>query len=235
MIFKSPRLKEIEYTKFLQSLVRELFRKQRAIIKRKNITRFTDSAIEEVEAVTSSLLKSTFNDDEVESFIATFFDMLYIMLDRRLQAGLNVSVGLKNKELIELIISQNITLAKSLQSDIVKDVERVITQGIIEGETIRSMTTQISDMQNKGLHRAETIAVTEVAKASSQINRSRFKELGITKAKWSASADKRTRKCHRDRDGKEYDLEKGLEIGCDNKALQVGQEIRCRCAMVVVL
>jgi SPP1 gp7 family putative phage head morphogenesis protein len=235
MIFKSPKSKELEYTKYIRGQVNNIFKNTREIIKKKGKLRFKDELVDDVEQLLKEILTKSFNEAKVNNFVSAYFLSLNILLDKRLQAGLGVTVGLINKELLDLIVSQNVQLISTLHADLLKDIQFIITQSIIEGETIPQITSKIRAVQDKGLFRAETIAITETAKASSQLNRARFKELGIVKARWSTAKDDRVRDCHKNRNGKEYDLSKGLYSGCDDKTLQVGEDFRCRCGMLIVI
>jgi SPP1 gp7 family putative phage head morphogenesis protein len=137
---------------------------------------------------------------------------------------------------LEMLQSENeyiLLLCTTLHEEYKKEVARVINKGYIDGLSVAEMTALIKERIDISKYRAETIAITETAKINSAINRKLLLDNNIKKVTWSSAKDKRTRKCHTARHGKTYDIKKGCYSNCDKKHLQVGEEIRCRCAMLI--
>lgn len=137
-------------------------------------------------------------------------------------------------EFVELQTIQNAELIKKVPQDTLEDIRRIVLNGLSEGKRHEEITRLISGNAKgtafaKMNNRIKVIARTEVAKLNSQITNKRLTNLGIKKAIWDASNDSRTRECHRRRNGKEYEISKGLFNSCDGKTIQPGQEVNCRC------
>jgi len=141
----------------------------------------------------------------------------------------------KDKPFINTAIEGNVILVSSIATDHKKNLMRIISDGVTSGLSITEIKNQLTEQYNLMTHRAETIAITETAKANSKFALKRLKELNITNAIWSSAKDKRVRKCHLARNGKKYQLNKGCYSECDGKFIQTGFEIRCRCAIVISL
>jgi SPP1 gp7 family putative phage head morphogenesis protein len=158
------------------------------------------------------------------------------MLAQKVIESMAINIGInqaKEQELIRLFVERTELLITSLVADEYKELNRILTNAIAEDMTIYAISKEIKKTFNMSTARAETIAITETANITSQLNRSRMKEAGIERAIWSSAKDRRVRRCHLARDGEEYDIEKGCFSGCDGRHLQTGQEPRCRCAMVI--
>jgi len=158
---------------------------------------------------------------------------------QRINNAIGVDVGniIKGENLSEFVEMQSIKnsqLIKSVPADAVKDIRRIVLNGLSEGLRAEEIAKQISgnnpsSVFNKMNNRINTIARTEVAKLNSQITNKRLSNLGIIRAVWDATLDNRARVCHRARDGKEFDIAVGLYSSCDGKTLQPAEEINCRC------
>lgn len=133
-------------------------------------------------------------------------------------------------EFVELQIIANTELIKSVPSDAIGDIRRIIINGLTGGLRADDIEKLITNTTFKKINnRIATIARTETAKINSQIANRRYLNLGITKAVWDATGDSRTRDCHRVRDGKIFNINEGLYSSCDGKTLQPGQDFNCRC------
>jgi len=162
-----------------------------------------------------------------------------------IEAAIGVNLGgiIKSEnlaEFVELQVIQNAELIKSVPQDAIEDIRRIVLNGLSEGKRHEEITKQISGNIKGGTftkmnNRIKTIARTEVAKLNSQITNKRLTNLGIKRAVWDATNDSRTRACHAARDGKEYDISKGLFSSCDGLTIQPGQEINCRCVAIPIV
>jgi SPP1 gp7 family putative phage head morphogenesis protein len=138
------------------------------------------------------------------------------------------------EEIVKDFIEQNTLLIKDVESKVRIDISRVVKDGIHAGESNQVIAKKINDTLEMSSSRSRTIAVTETAKVYGQLNRNRMLSKGLTRASWSSSKLKNTRKCHNARDGKTYNIEEGCYSACDGAYIQVGQEVNCRCSMVII-
>ncbi len=137
-------------------------------------------------------------------------------------------------EFVEMQQIQNSELIKSVPNQAIEDIRRIVLNGLTNGLRADEITQQISgnipsSVFNKMNNRIKTIARTEVAKLNSQMTNRRLTNLGITRAIWDATMDKRTRACHAARDGQEFDINEGLYSSCDGLTIKPGQTYNCRC------
>jgi len=149
------------------------------------------------------------------------------------EEGLNDILALKK--------AGNKSLIKTIPEEFIKSIETVVTNGVSSGLGYKEIEGQILGIKNisstfgKLDKRVKTIVRTEVASINANVNKARYQNAGITRAIWQTSGDERVRSCHKVRDGKEYDLEKGLYSSCDGKWLSVGQDFNCRCVAIPIL
>lgn len=137
-------------------------------------------------------------------------------------------------DFLEAQTIKNTELIKSIPADSLNDIRRIMLNGFTQGLRAEEITKQISgnlpsSVFNKMNNRINTIARTGIAQVNSQITNKRLLNIGVTRAVWDATNDSRVRECHKARDGKEYEIKVGLHSSCDNKTLQPGEEINCRC------
>ena len=220
------------------------------IVNMSKITRDTNDGIGEDVNRAIEMLKQQFN------FIAIAEGIASKMVNRTAKVnGIKTKNTVKNAigvdltniiesenliEFVELQTIQNAELIKSVPQDAIEDIRRITLNGLSQGLRAEEITKQISGNLkgttfSKMNNRIKTIARTEVAKLNSQITNKRLTNLGIQRAKWDATNDSRTRACHAARDGKEYDIAKGLYSSCDGLTIQPGQEINCRCVAIPIV
>jgi SPP1 gp7 family putative phage head morphogenesis protein len=139
------------------------------------------------------------------------------------------------QEIIALQKSKNESLIKSIPQEFIKNIEVVVQNGISEGLRPEEIARQINGIKGissvfgKLENRVKLIAKNETLSINAALAKKRAENVGITKAIWRTSKDERVRACHNARDGKEYDLDKGLFSSCDGNTIYPGQEINCRC------
>ena len=247
----SPLLIEKQYKAFIYRLINSLFIELGKGLKGKQLHIDYDEIIKMVDS-----LNGSFDLQEIKDEATTLFDKVNGRNEKEIIGAVGeatgVSVGnfllIYNSEIqdfLEKTVAQNVTLIKSIETDSLKDVKRIITDAHLQGSTIQNIKKlifplvkkddELASTRRKMRHRAETIAITETAKANSGMTIKRFKSLNINKVMWSSARDKRTRRCHSVRHGAVYDIEKGCWSACDGRTIQTGQEIRCRCAMLGVV
>ena len=180
--------------------------------------------------------KGVINDidrDELKGWLGAFYQDVYVFVIDKLKKDIEFTK--KESDLISYFVIQTLELFEVALGDFTKDVSYILTQGLIDGESIRKLSSKLVEASGMAYKRAETIAISQTANANSRFARESFKRFGIKKATWSSAKDKRVRKCHLARNGKTYVVEEGCYSSCDGRYLQTGQEVRCRCAMVIEL
>lgn len=156
--------------------------------------------------------------------------------DRSVKVATGVDLGSVVREeglqdFIELSVNKNVSLIKSLPEEYLKSVETIVNNGVIEGtrfsEIAKKITARTGSANSKLANRIRTIARNEVSTLNAQISQRRSENLGITRGIWRTSEDESVRECHVKRNGKEYNISKGLYSNCDGKTIKPGEEINC--------
>jgi len=234
IIFKPSKIKEKKYLSLINKRLNHLFKLSREKLLRKKF-KVIDSSLDEVERLAQNILTQIYDPVEVQNEIEEYFISLFSQVDKNMMRQTHTPLFSSSTELLDLIVSNNVQLVTSLYTENIKKLRGLVTHSIIEGTPVQNIQEEIRKMQDISNNRAQTIARTETAKATSQLNRKRFKEIGVTRARWSTAHDDRVRLCHKDRDGKEYDIKKGCYSNCDKRFLQTGEDFSCRCGMLIVL
>jgi len=143
-------------------------------------------------------------------------------------------------EFLQSSVNKNVSLIKSIPEEYFKQIETIVNNGIASGAKYQTIAKEIQAIPNiklkkpgganyKLVNRIKTIARNEVSTINAQLTKRRSESLGITEGIWRSSEDESVRKCHRIRNGKKFNLKKGLYSSCDGKNLYPGEEINCRC------
>ena len=180
--------------------------------------------------------QSVINDidrDELKTWLELFYQDVYIFVLEKLKQPREFTK--KEVDLMTYFTIQTLELFEVALGDFTKDVSYILSKGLIEGTSIKDLTDELIKASNLSRTRAETIAISQTANANGRFARETFKRMKIKKVIWSSAKDKRVRKCHLARNWVSYEVDKGCYSACDGKHLQTGQEVRCRCAMIVEL
>lgn len=133
--------------------------------------------------------------------------------------GLNTGWTLYSRESVSRIVSKNPKMLPEWKIDEPKDyiwnekkVQDIITQGIIQGESIPDITTRMVDgLQTQNEHKMRNFARTAMtgAQNAGRIDSMHHaQDLGIKiRKKWLATRDARTRDAHEELDGQVVDID----------------------------
>lgn len=134
-------------------------------------------------------------------------------------------------EAVALRAAQNAALIRSLGADVVKRVETATLQAITEGSTAKQLEAKFRDELGITSRRAKLIARDQTAKLTSDLNRIRQEQAGVTTYQYSTSKDERVRTLHRQHDGKIFRW-KGDPQPSDGPP---GTAINCRCVAIAII
>lgn len=149
---------------------------------------------------------------------------------------------------MELIVSDNVRLIKSVNENLLGQVQEVIYSGVRRGLKISALSEELQNKFTLSKKRATLIARDQIQKAHSDLTRLRHEELGIKEYKWLTGRDERVRPSHKVLEGKicNYDnVSVYKDEEADKKWLQKseiggalyhpGQEIQCRCTPIAII
>lgn len=240
---------ESELSKFLEfmstSIEKRFRNKVLDQLNKKTVEKFTDAQIGNYAAIFNKLnnvFKKSINKQFSEKRINNYIKALYKRVDKansntfykNAENGLGVDV----KSIIKTDGLNTFVNAKTLETknQIMKmlgeqtDNMSVNTLRLMSaGKSLDTLYDEVKNTSIKNKNKSELVARNELKTFNTLLSDKRASNLGITKATWNAVGGKRTRKCHQARDGKQYDIDKGLYSSCDGKTLSVGEEINCRC------
>ena len=149
-------------------------------------------------------------------------------LSKEMNAGLveaidKTDVGDRVKDLL----SEQVTLIKSLPLDAAKRVHKIAMKGHLEGARFDSLVKEINRTGEITKARATLIARTEVGRASTVITQARAEKVGSTGYIWRTVKDSDVRPSHRRMEGKFVLWEKPPTL--DNLTGHAGALPNCRC------
>lgn len=138
-------------------------------------------------------------------------------------------------------------LCKSAESDIKKDISRIVAQAKNEGWNGKQVEKAVKkELPEKYKNRAELISRTEAAKLNTQATISTYRQIGCQYYKWMSTLDERVRPTHEKMNDQICSIENpevyydetpdGLvehSRGDDMVHLHPGEDFQCRCTMVI--
>lgn len=143
--------------------------------------------------------------------------------------GIDIAAVVSQEDLADYLqtaAARNASLIKSLADDVVKRVEQASYDAILQGKTVKELRSELTKQFGIADSRAKLIARDQVAKLTSDMNRIRHVQAGVTSYVWMSSRDERVRERHKRLDGIEYEY--GKPTGAE-QGLPPGQPIQCRC------
>lgn len=195
------------------------------------------------KAAQKKLLKR-FDDKRLEKLARQVLEKVNRRNAQQFYGNVESSIGISAKELltseglqsnINALILETAQWAKKLRDETLEMYTSNTLRVMAQGGSLEDLLSQFSDMEEKRKNHAKMVARTQVSTFNSLVGKARAENLGIEKAVWVTSRDERVRRCHQVRDGKEFDLNKGLYASCDGKTLLPGVDYQCRCTYRFVI
>lgn len=144
--------------------------------------------------------------------------------------------GTLSKDAFEALVSQNVSLIKSIGTKYLDDVEGSVMRAVTAGRDVASLKEELSTRYGMTRRRAEFIARDQCNKAIEGLARANDLETGVEEGVWIHVPGKKTsRESHRAMDGKKFDLSKGMydrEVG---RYVMPGELPGCQCSYQPVL
>lgn len=152
-------------------------------------------------------------------------------------------------EYLDLAVADNVNLIKSLSSVYFERIEQAVIGGMRAGESNTVIARRIQQATGATYDRAKLIARDQMAKANTDIARTRMAQAGIKRFRWSTSQDQRVSgnpagrypnakiKCYliaRQDVGfgpGVYPIDKGATYGGESGLMPGRAHINCRCTM----
>lgn len=147
----------------------------------------------------------------------------------------------------ELVASEGMTATRNaLTAETAQWIKKTRDETLefFTSNTLRAMTTgtgldeimsQFDGMVETRKNHARFVAQNQINNYNSIMTKTRAQEVGVTKAIWRTEGDDLVRESHADRDGKEFDLSKGLYSSVDGLTLLPQVDYNCRCDYELII
>jgi len=131
-------------------------------------------------------------------------------------------------DILQATTGENVSLIKSIASQHLTEVEGIVMRSVASGRDLQQLTSELERRYGITRRRASFIAIDQNNRATSNIEKARQEELGITQAKWIHTAgSKHPRPSHVKANGTIYDVKQGCLI--DGEYIWPKQKIGCGC------
>lgn len=189
-------------------------------------------------------LLKRFDDKRLERIARDVLGKVNRRNAQQLYESVEGAIGISAKEMmageglqirINALTLETAQWAKKLRDETLEMYTANTLRVMSQGGSLTDVLEQFSGMEEKRKNHAKMVARTQVANFNSLVTKARAENLGVTTAEWITSADERVRQCHRVRNGKEFDLSKGLYASCDGKWLLPGTDFNCRCTYNLII
>jgi len=252
---KPPRAQQRALSEFMSFMIEQTAKRFRnqvfGELNKSTINKFEDAQIGNYAAVYLKLanrarrkLLKQFDDKRIEQMVRRILGQvddrsrqeLYKKVEQRIgisQTALAATEGL-TPQINALILETSEWVKKSLDETLSAYTADSL-HAMTTGASLTEILSKFDDLVAKRKNHAQFTARNQVANFHSITTKIRAQNLGIQKARWITSHDERVRHCHAVRDGKEFDLDKGLYSSCDGKTLLPGVDYQCRCTYELII
>lgn len=136
------------------------------------------------------------------------------------------------RDVMVATVAENVSLIKSIPAQFHSQISVMVMQSVVTGRDLAPLTRQLQKQFGVTRRRAELIARDQNNKATAQITRARYVDMGIKKAIWLHSGGGKTKRpTHVKQSGKTFNIDTGW-YDPDPKVkrfIQPGELINCRC------
>jgi uncharacterized protein with gpF-like domain len=144
--------------------------------------------------------------------------------------SVEVKFGRETRDALSAIIHENVALIRSIPEQYLTQVEGLVMRSVTAGRDLATLTSDLQQQYGVTRRRAQLISLDQNNKATGDIQRLQYLDMGIERAIWRHShAGKEPRPSHVANDGNEYDVRQGWYDPHERKYIKPGELIRCRC------
>jgi len=134
-----------------------------------------------------------------------------------IKAGVGVDVDMmlsagEVQETLSTFMARNVELVQNVTDQTRGRISDAVFRGYERRAPVREVAAEIREATGMGRDRAVRIAADQSSKLSSQLDRERQAEAGLTQFKWRHSGKVHPRSWHKARDGKVYDSRTGKPV-----------------------
>lgn len=251
----APKAEERELAKLAEYMIAQMsqrFRNQAlGGMHKSTIEKFADAQpgnyaaayLRLADRVRRKLLKQ-FDDKRIEEQVGRILQKVNQRNRDQLYSRIEKRIGLSTKELtttegltyqINALVLETAQWVKKLRDETLEAYTASSLRAMSHGLSLEEIMQQYDGLVEKRRNHAKFTARNQIANFNSVATKIRAQNLGITRARWITSRDERVRPCHVKRNGKEFDLDKGLYSSCDGQHLLPGVDYQCRCDYELII
>lgn len=251
----APRAQERELDQAISYMVEQITKRFRnqvfGELHKSTVEKFADAQVGNYASVYLRLadkvrrrLLKQFDDKRIEKLVAGITkkvndrnrQILYDKVEKRIGLStleLTATEGLMAQ--INALTLETAQWVKKLRDDTLEMYTANSLRAMTHGSSLEEIMEQFEGLAEKRKNHAKFTARNQIANFNSVATKIRAQNLGISRGRWITSKDERVRPCHQQRDGKEFDLAKGLYSSCDGKWLLPGVDYQCRCDYELII
>jgi len=157
--------------------------------------------------------------------------------------GIDLTAVVRNEDLglyLETAATRNAALIRGINELVIQRVQTTVVSAVLNGETAAELKRRLTADFGFADARARLIARDQIAKVTSDLNRIRHVQAGISEYGFDTSADERVRPSHKAMDGRTCRYDNATVYRADDGTwksrssiggvlLHPGQDIQCRC------
>lgn len=161
--------------------------------------------------------------------------------------SLSIPVSKTIEASMQFFVSDNVRLIKSINSDLLGQVQEIVYSGVRRGVGFASLAEEFEKAFTISKKRARIIARDQINKLNADLTRHRHLILGIENYKWSTAKDERVRTSHEVLEGKICSYvdssvykDKLNDAWSSRKLIGatlsgLGQDVLCRCTSLAIV
>lgn len=189
-------------------------------------------------------IRRQFDDARIESMVAETLGKADRRQKELLYSRIEDAIGISTKQLIlrdgmtyeiNALVTETAQWVKKLRDETLETFTNNTLHAMTTGDSLETIVGQFKDIAENRKGHAKYLARNQIQNFNAIAAKTRVSKLGITKAVWETAGDESVRPSHADRDGKEFDLAKGLYSSVDGQYLIPGVDHNCRCIAIYVL
>lgn len=245
----TPKYLENEMAKFNRFMVKQIRKRfENKVLKQLNkntINKFQDAQIGNYATVFNSLFKEVeksinkqFSNDRLDKFVKQLFSKTDEYNQNRFYSNVDNTMGIDLNEILKTDGLNSFVNAKTLQStDMLEKLKNEtltayktnVLRRMSAGNSLADLYQEVKKQTGMRLSNGDLIARNELKNFNAELANKRAENNGITKGIWVSSKDERVRDQHKNFDGKEFDIKKGLYNSTTKQWETPGSAINCRC------
>jgi len=217
-------------------------------MRQKDINQFEDSdnfadRFQRLSKESREKIVKRFSNERISRLVKSILKPLASVNKRQIMEGLqdigSVSIqeaANSNMKMTEdALIAETEEWAIKLRDDTLSEYVASTLRSMVMGEKFEEVVKSYRATGKQRKNHAKFVARNQLSTYNALLSKRRYENLGIKKAIWSSANDERVRPSHAERDGKEFDISKGLYSKLDGKTLTTGLDYNCRCVMIPII